>query len=191
MTTSPPASGETAEFDRQRRVLDQMITAHSILRDRCARRSLAMTCGLLVASTVATAFAFAAGEAVVRIGPVVAQRSTWLGWFAVLTFIVTLVDLTVDWKAGKRRHDDAVRRLSGLKAEYRIPSTPEEQAKLSMKYQIVMDSVPAIPDRLFPSLKAAHLRKTEISRLLSERPGISPRAARKALRRRAREHPTS
>lgn len=168
-----------------------MITAHSILRDRYARRSLVMTCGLLVASTVATAFAFAAGEAVVRVGPVVAQRSTWLGWFAVLTFAVTLVDLTVDWKAGKRRHEDAVRRLSELKAELRTPPAPEEQAKLSLRYQVVMDSVPAIPDRLFASLKAAHLRKVEISTLLSERPGISVRAARKALRLKVREHPTS
>lgn len=184
-SSSPdPQQLAIAEIDRQRRVIDQMITAHSVLRDRYHRRSLVMTSGLLAASTVAIAFAFATVDVAVRIGPVVAQRSTWLGWFAVLTFVVTLVELVVDWKGSMRRHDDAVRQLSMLKVEYRTPPEPGRDLaeKLSLRYEAAMDAIPTVPDRFFSALKAAHLRKVEISRILSDYPGITVRAARRKLR---------
>ena len=48
-----------------------------------------------------------------------------------------------------------------------------------------------MPNALFNRLKANHLRKVEISRILSERPGASVRAAKRALNDRLREQATA
>lgn len=188
----PPTPEESAlqEIARQRRLIDQTITAHSVLRDRYRRQATAMTCGLLAASVLATAFAFASGETRVTIVGVSAQRATWLGWFAVITFAVTLIDLVVDWRGSKREHEDAVRQLAVLKTEYRTPPEPgtelTQRDRLSERYQAVMDGVPNLPERYFLRLKARHLRKVEVSRILSDHPGMSVRQARRELKRRQR-----
>jgi hypothetical protein len=173
------------EIARQRRLIDQTITAHSLLRDRYLRRATVMTCGLLAASVLATAFAFASGEPRVTILGVSAQRATWLGWFAVVTFTVTLIDLVLDWRGSKRKHEAAVRQLAVLKTEYRTPPEPgtevEQRDRLSERYQTVMDAIPNLPERDFLRLKASHLRKVEVSRILSAHAGMTVRQARREL----------
>lgn len=176
------------EIDRQRRLVDQSTTAHSILRDRYRRRSTIMTCSLLTSSVLATAFAFASGDASVEVLGFSALRSTVLGWFAVVTFAATLVDMVLDWRGIAQRHDDAVRQLASLKMEYRTAPSPgeeeQERDRLSQRYQVVMDSIAPTPDSEFNSLKSKHLRKVEISKILSSNPGMTVRQARRELDRR-------
>jgi hypothetical protein len=47
-----------------------------------------------------------------------------------------------------------------------------------------MDSIPEVPDLMFNRLKAVHLRKVEISKILSEHPGLKLRQARRTLEKR-------
>ncbi|WP_433500415.1 hypothetical protein ACQP1K_09055 [Sphaerimonospora sp. CA-214678] len=186
--TDSARSQALLEIKRQRRLVDQMATAHSLLRDQYRRRATSSTCVLLVASVVATAFAFAAGDTEVTIIMMTADRSVFLGWFAVLTFSLTLIDLVLDWRGSARSHEDAVRQLSALKAEYRTPPAEGEELlereHLSQRYQTVMEALPPIPAAKFAQLKARHLKMIEVSRILSERPGISVRKARRELRKR-------
>ncbi|MEV6983324.1 hypothetical protein AB0M95_18995 [Sphaerisporangium sp. NPDC051017] len=186
--SNTPEEHALDEIKRQRRLVDQMATAHSLLRDQYRRRATASTCVLLIASVVATAFAFASGDAKVTIILITADRSILLGWFAVLTFSLTLVDLVLDWRGTARSHEDAARQLAALKAEYRTPPAEgveiQERDRLSQRYQAVMDALSAIPEKKFTQLKARHLRKVELSRILSDRPGITVRQARRELRKR-------
>jgi hypothetical protein len=190
-STPKTAEQEVAleEITRQRRLIDQLSTMHSMLRDRYKLQGTALTCVVLVGSVVAIAFAFAGGSARVTILGLTANRSTWLGWFAVLTFSLTLVDLILDRRGAARRHGDAVRQLAAIKAEYRTPPSPgqeiAERDRRSERYQAVMDALPPIPERQFNRLKAWHLRKVAISRHLSANPGMSARQVRRALRQRA------
>lgn len=177
------------EFDRQRRLVDQMSTMHSLMRDKCRLDSTVILCVLLSASALATAFAFAAGDDEVSLAGISAERVTWLGWFAILIFVLTLVDLVVDRRGAATRHGDALRQLAILKAEYRARPDPSELVTgigpLTERYQTVMDALPPIPERQFNSLKAKHLEKVEISRYLSAHPGLSVRKARAAVRKAA------
>jgi hypothetical protein len=174
------------EIRRQRRLVDQMSTMHSLLRDQARMQGTVLLCVVLVASVVALAFAFAGGSPKVDLVGIEAARSTWLGWLAVVTFSLTLVDLVLDRRGAAGRHDDAVRQLSMLKSEYRTtPSAATavaERRRLSERYQAVMDALPPIPERSFLGLKARHLEKVEVSRYLSDHPGASARQARKAVR---------
>ncbi|MGM0356374.1 hypothetical protein [Streptomyces sp. ECR3] len=101
---------------------------------------------------------------------------------------MTLIDMVVDWRGNAQRHGDAVRQLAALKAEYRTPPAPgdevAEKDRLSQRYQAVMDALPPIPEGYFLSLKASHLRKVEISKILSQNPGMTPRQASRELNRR-------
>jgi hypothetical protein len=186
----PEVEAALAEIKRQRRLVDQMSTMHSLMRDRARVQGVLLVCVVLVASVVATAFAFAGGDDTVSIFGVEAKRSTWLGWFAVATFSLTLVDLVLDRRGVAGRYGDAVRQLSTLKAEYRtMPPAAvsvEECSRLTALYQAAMEALPPLPERLFNRLKAKHLEKVEISRYLSNHPGLTARQARQAVRAAAR-----
>lgn len=176
------------EFDRERRVVDQMLTMQAHLRDAYRLAETALTCTILVASTISISFAFAAPGGQLTIVGIRADRTTWLGWLAVATFAVTLVDLVLDLRGSARQRRDAVVHLGNLKSAYYAPiDSADELAafeRLSERYRATMGSIPEIPERRFNQLKASHLRKVELSRLLSQNPGISVRQAKRKLRER-------
>lgn len=178
----------TEELERQRRLVDQLATMHSALRDRYAAQGKALRVTQLVLSVVVTAFAFAGDAADVNLLGVSAHRATWLGWLAVAILSLAVIDLVFDRSGDAGRHDSAVRQLASLKSGYRVdPHTDEEEAHLAEmteRYETTMDSIPAIPERHFLHLKAQHLRKVKVSRYLSEHPGMSARRATRAVRRR-------
>jgi len=176
------------EFDRQERLVDQGLTMQARLRDRDRVAGTLLVCTVLIASLVGVAVAFAgSGPAVTLLG-VTAARSTWLGWLAVGTAALTLVELVVDRRGAAQRRADAVRVLGALKAEYRVPPAAgqevAEAARLSERYAQVMETVPAVPERSFNRLKAMHLRKVEVSKLLSEKPGMSSWRAGRTIAKR-------
>lgn len=163
------------EFGRQRRLVDQALTMQAHLRDRDRMIGTTLLCGILVISVIGVAFAFA-------------EPGTWLAWLSVGTFALVLVELVLDRRGAARGRAEAVRVLSALKAQYRVlPKDTATLARLTERYSQVMDSVPVIPERAFNPLKAAHLRKVEISKLLSEQPGISYRKARALVARRYKD----
>jgi hypothetical protein len=176
---------------RQERLADQMLTMQARLRDRDRVVGTLIVCTVLIASLVGVAFAFAGSGRVLTLLGVTASRPTWLGWLAVGTAALTLVELVVDRRGAAQRRADAIRVLGVLKAEYRVPPTAgkevAEAARLSERYAQAMEAIPAVPDRLFNRLKAAHLRKVEVSRHLSENPGMSYWRARHAIANRSKQ----
>jgi hypothetical protein len=182
------------EIARQRRLVDQMLTMQARLRDRDRVVGTLIVCTVLIASLMGVAFAFAgSGPALTLLG-VTATRPTWLGWLAVGTAALALVELVVDRRGAAQRRADAVRLLGALKAEYRVPPAAgqevAEAARLSERYAQVMEAVPAVPERSFNPLKAMHLRKVEVSKLLSANPGMSHwRARRTVAKRHKPSHP--
>lgn len=184
MTTDPSVARVEqafAEFDRQRRLVDQTITMQASIRDRDQRISKLLTCSILVASIVGVAFAFAGQSSSVTILGVAADRSIWLGWLAVGAASLTLVELVIDRRGAAQSRSAAVQLLANLKADYRSRPVDLEvesfMGAITTKYVQVMDSMPPIPERLFNRLKARHLRKIEVSKLLSQNPGMSYRKA--------------
>jgi hypothetical protein len=176
------------ELRRQRRLVDQGLTMQARLRDRDQLVGTSLLCAILALSVVGVAFAFAGADHTVTLVGITAARTTWLGWLAVGTLILVLVELVVDRRGAAQRRSDAVRVLGALKAEYRVPPAAGDEvaaaARMSERYAQAMETVPEVPERSFNRLKAAHLRKVEISKLLSEQPGMSYRQARALVARR-------
>jgi hypothetical protein len=176
------------ELRRQRRLVDQGLTMQSRLRDRDRVVGTSLLCAILVLSVIGVAFAFAGPDHAVTLDGLTAARSTWLGWLAVGTLALVLIELVVDRRGAAQRRSGAVRVLASLKAEYRVPPAAGDEvataARMSERYSQAMETIPAVPERSFNRLKAAHLRKVEISKLLSEHPGMSQRQARAVVVRR-------
>lgn len=177
------------EIRRQRRVVDQQLTIYSILANRYDRYATALTMCVLAGSTVTAGFAFAADARLTIIG-VSASRTTWIGWLSLLTFLLSLVEITTGWRKKAARYRDGAVRLSELKSVYRGADidalTRERAAELSAAYQRTMANAPEIKDRQFVRLKAAHVRKVALSELVSDDPAAPLRALRHLLREEGR-----
>lgn len=187
MTLPEAVPARPAELERQRRLVDQMVTMHAVLRDRARRISIAISIVLLSGSIVSAALAFAGDDTRLELVGIGLTRSTWLGVFSVLVFVGTLVELVTDYRGVARQHSSAVRMLSNLKAQYQR-AAPDAHSDwtaaataLSARYVDVMAQLVPIPESRFNNLKARHLRKVEISKLLSATPGLSERQARRRL----------
>lgn len=190
--TPARASGASslAEIRRQARLLDQMASMQSTLRDWDRFLGMVLTCGILIASLVGVAFAFAPADTEIRILGIAAMRSTWLGWLAVTTFGLTLLLLALDPLGASRRREAAAEALASATDHYRTEPTEAEAAaaceRLSEIYRKVMADNPKVPNVLFNPLKAAHIKKIEISKFISRHPGTGYWTARRAVQKAAR-----
>jgi uncharacterized membrane protein YcjF (UPF0283 family) len=165
-------------FDRERNVVDTMLTAHSILRDRYERRATGLTLLIMALSVLATGVAFISGEPETSIGPFTARVQVWVGVLTCIIFFLSIVDLLVEWRRRAWAHEEAVRRFSDLKAKYRHGERDGEIVRadldLTAEYERTWDAVSAlsvaIKDAQFTKLKQKHWRKVEISKRISARP---------------------
>jgi hypothetical protein len=173
---TPPSHLTPDELGRKRRVLDQMLTGHSLLRDLYQRRALILTLLILGLSIVATAVAFLSGESTVSILGVRARVQTWVGVLTATIFFLTLVDLRVDWRQRAGAHDEAARQLGRLKGVFRVAIVRDGVVEaggvdLNADYDATMEQLPPIPDKRFLSVKAKHKRKVRASKLLDKHAG--------------------
>jgi len=178
------------EIRRQRRMIDQTTSMQAALRDWSRILGNVLTCAVLVASLIGVAFAFADDNRRVTLLGITALRSTWLGWLAVAAFAAALIQLVLDPAGASKRRAAAVEALARAKDSYRSEPSPEdagdERERLTTVYETAIASCPDIPNWLFNPLKAAHIRKVEISRTLSQHPGTGYWTARRAVRQAAK-----
>jgi hypothetical protein len=164
-----------AEYDRMWRVLDQSLSAHSILRDRYSRWERASTLLILTFSILATAGAFLSGASVIHVGLIKGHLATWLGILTTVIFFLTLIELITGWRRKAWEHEGAAGRLAGLKMKMRSATIIEKEVEadvdLRSLYEEVMAAVAPIPDRKFVAMKAKHHRKVAISKLIDTHVG--------------------
>jgi hypothetical protein len=174
-----PANLTTSvENERQYRVVDQMLTMHSLLRDRMERRAFWLNTALIGSSLFLCVFSFVGDDVLgaLKFDPSMTRFD--LGLVAVVVLLISITEFRVDWRTVSGKHAEAVARLAALKAKYRKSfsetggNDPNKNKRLTSEYEKVMNGLPAIPDRWFGKLKAEHRFK----RLVSERINHSPRS---------------
>lgn len=186
------------EIERQYRVLQQTLSAHTSLRDGYTAKAKAAEILLLICATIFCATTFAGGEFYADLGADPQTGRLVLGITSVLAFASSLVILVVDWKGSAARHGEAAEKWSAALEVFRRlrlgnGSWPEEaRAELSVAYWEADRNSTDIPERRFNRLKSRHLRKVEVSKLISRHPGCPQlilswmvwlRDTREALRR--------
>lgn len=167
-----------SENDRQFRVLDQMLSMHSDLRDRLKKRALYLNLLLLIVSVFLCALVFADNTIFLPVGLKPKVAETFIRIASVICFTVSIIEYRVDWRGNAAVHADAVRKLAALKSDYCECYSMcggediDKNGVLSKKYSNVMANIVEIPENQFVKLKARHLRKLILSKRISEHPSV-------------------
>lgn len=97
-----------------------------------------------------------------------------IGLIGILTFILSLFQLRVDWKQRAERHEQAARAYAASRAELRRVSqneTATQDISVALdRYFALGDQVIPIPENDFNRLKRQHLIKVAISLETSKHP---------------------
>lgn len=166
------------EFERQYRVIDQLVSMHSMLRDRYSRLALALNTSLVIVSFTLCVMTFVGDELLENAGQDPPFVRLVFGLVAAVILALSITEFRVDWRARSTRHADAAKRLSEVKGEYRRVRTDlkheaaAETLQLRRLYETTVQDVIEVPERLFNRLKAKHVFK----RILSEETSAHPKA---------------
>jgi len=159
------------ELKHHYRVVDMMLSMHSLLRDRYRRDGLIADLLLLFFSLVLNAFVFLDPSILdaLRIGHD-ASRIV-IGVSSILLLFLSLVIWRVDWKERAQAHAQATDTLAKLKLDCRTvlkasPVSADLAREQAHTCTLILTTLPKIPERDFIRLKAAHKRKVQLSRLL-------------------------
>ena len=165
------------ELDRKLRVLDQTLSMHTTLRDRYTRRALIVDSLLIACAVVFCASAFATDAALARFGATPEHVRFFLRASSVLAFMLSIISLRIDWKGQSANHGDAAAKMSRALAVFRNNRDEDGAwkqgcaAELDSAYWEAMNNSAPIPSNTFVKLKASHLRKLELSKMLDSNPG--------------------
>jgi len=177
LRTSTPADLE--ELQRVQRVSDQLATIHATLRDGYHLRALVADTVLLAASVALCTLALADPEVFgfLSIRPVAGRVAVAL--LSAAVFLGILLTAAVDWKGRAAEHSRASQTYSALKLRARELLAKDASTRgilmpdLLAQYSLAGQTCPAVPDRSFAALKAAHVKKVFLSRSLDKHPCMS------------------
>lgn len=161
------------ETSRQRRVVDQMLTAYSILRDRYSRIATALTLVIFLTSTVLVTCTFLPEGSLLDVGISSKALRLILGLSSGLVLFASVAELALRWRELSQKYGDAADRLAKLKAHLRAATvggipTEDQYREMLQHFDTTMEGLPRIPDRQFGALKAYHLRKVKLSQMCDE-----------------------
>ncbi len=164
------------EIIRQKNILNLMITMHSELRDRYIFRSKLADIILFSSAAILNALVFIDYNFLQKFGLNKEYTQLLIGILSIVIFILSVIMLIVRWKEMSESHDKAASSLSKLlnDCRYILESEDEDRKKLIPRffdqYKEVNESIVKIPSRKFNSLKSLHLKKVELSKLVSVHP---------------------
>ena len=170
--------GIKEENERQYKLIDQLLSMHSSLRDKFERRAFWLNTIQIGVSLFLGVLAFVPDDVIRSLGFDPAIGRYLLGSLAVIVLLTSITEFRVDWKSVGSRHSEAAKHLAELKAKYRkafsesAGEDSEKNSRLTTDYDRLMVVLPPIPEQYFIRLKAGHKFKI----LLSNRVGRNPKA---------------
>jgi hypothetical protein len=167
------------ELKRQSKVVDLMLTMHSILAGEYQRKAQALELTLLASSIVLVSLTFVDNTVLNYFSISTEAARVIIGICSIIIFLLSTVSLVVDWKGKATEHRKAFGALIPLKSEWReilaAGDLYDDRAALefSRKSALIMGTLTPIPDAQFNRLKARHYKKVMLSKLVSAHPGSS------------------
>ena len=166
------------ENERQYKVIDQLLSMHSSLRDKYERRAFWLNTVQIGISLFLCVFAFVGDNVLKSLEYEPAMARFVLGFSAVIVLLLSITEFRVDWREIGSRHVDAAKCLGRLKAKYRKAfnesggNDPKKNICLMTQYDKTMANLQPIPERYFNQLKADYQFKRILSSRLTQNPKI-------------------
>jgi hypothetical protein len=177
MARAVPLVTPDEEVRRQKRLADQSSSMYSILRDRYAGRALVLELALLSAAFLLLVLSLAPDNLLIRVRLDPNSARDWAALLSALVFLLGLVTARLDYRGRASLYGDAARRLYVLKAVLdgilaASTITASDALRARAEYGRAMESITPIGEREFLGLKAAHLRKVRLSKLVDLYPSV-------------------
>jgi hypothetical protein len=167
------------EIERIARVSNMLVTGHSNLRERYAKRALALDVTILGVSVWLTSVVFVEPKIGLTLTPFHMDPQIWIGLLSIATLFLSVIQLRVDWKGQSDAHKRSADIYSKVKSETRHlleakrAITREDARELLIQYELSSDLGCSIPENEFLKQKTEHLKKVAISKFLDKHPGAS------------------
>jgi hypothetical protein len=169
-----------AEVERIRRVSDMLCTGHAGLRDHYARRALTLDLAILALSTWLVALAFVRPRINLSLTPFALEPTLWIGLLAVMTFLLSVVQMKVDWKGLSDAHKRSCALYANVHREagYVLAAAGDNVDEQASRHLIECFDLAGIvgigiPERQFLPQKRRHQMKIAISKYLDTHPAAS------------------
>ena len=166
------------ELQRKYKVINMMITMHSILHHRFKTKSLFGNIFFLLTAIILNVFIFFDFDYLSFTGFSVDRIKNIIAFTSFLIFLLSVIFILVEWSKKSEQHLQSINQLSRLLNELRSLLKIEDSAILKNKselfdklYNQVNETIPKIPDRKFNYLKARHYKKLEISKFIDKHKG--------------------
>ena len=171
-------AGLRDEIERIRGVSDMLCTAHAGLRDRYARRALALDLSILALATWLSAIAFVASSINVSLTPFGLDSQLWTGLLSVAVLFLSIVQLKTDWKGRSDAHRQTLDIYAEVKREagYFLATGELDEAvgrRVLARYDMASAVGVEVPERFFLVEKRRHKMKIAVSKHLDMYPGAS------------------
>lgn len=167
------------ELKQQSKVVDMMLTMHSILANQYLRKAQILEISMLAISTVLVASTFIDSQTLLHFSLSKENAHIIFGLCSILVFLLSIVSLVVNWKGKSRQHREAFNALISLKSEWKevlsyYDKFDEQNLKeFTRKSSLIISNLIPIPDNRFNQLKARHYKKVKLSKMISAHPGSS------------------
>lgn len=166
------------ELNRKYRVINMMITMHSIMYHRFKAKALISNIFFLITAIILNVFIFFDFEYLdfLNIKEVSIKYIISISSFTI--FLLSVVFMLIEWTKKSERHEQATNQLSRLLNELRMILKIEDDSLLNSKselfnelYNQTFETIPKIPDKKFNYLKAKHYQKVELSKFIDNYKG--------------------
>ena len=164
------------EVKKMFRKADMLCTAHSVERAVFRKIGMIVDTLLMVISVYIVAMAFVDPSLTPMLIPNHFNLVLWIGALSIATFILSMLQFIVNWKALEDGHNRSFRMYVEAKSKcielLNGSGTVSREAYNSVRTRYDMASDIGIPikDARFLKLKQKHLLKVEISKILDQRP---------------------
>jgi len=166
------------ELDRKYRVINMMITMHSIMHHRYKTKSLIGSIFFLLTAIVLNVFTFFDYSYLSFIGLDENSIKNIIAIVSFVIFLLSVIFMLIEWSKKSEQHVQSMNQLSRLLNELRTIQKIEDTSVLNHKtelfdelYNQIFETIPKIPDNKFNSLKASHYKKVELSKFIDKHKG--------------------
>lgn len=164
------------ELEKVRRIADMLCTAHAVERATYRRWAAVVDILLMVISVYIVAMAFVDPALVPKLIPDQWNLVLWIGMLSIGTFILSMLQIMVNWKARADAHHRSFCMYAEAKSKCiellnaNGAISREAYNSVRTRYDMATDIGIHIEDARFRKLKQKHLLKVEISKILDKRP---------------------
>lgn len=162
------------ELTRIDRVSDQMCSSHAWLHNRYKSRSLYLNLAILSLSLWIVTTVFIDPMIEFKLTPFGLNPIIWSGLLAICNFLLSIVQLKVNWSGLAQSHEQASKYFSEVKQSVRDlrGRNPSESdiKNIIDRYKLGSKMCISIPEKLFLKTKRHHKMKVLISKHLDANP---------------------